>query len=152
MVDILVTRRLLSLWHKHTAKPRKSMQYLTDVAWSVLSIQASPSDCPWQQPTLFLSKSPRLSQPVQMMSLQHWYTSHPLELPCLETFTNHNMCRLPILRTGNSKHPGESLTVSCGSLEQAWRIPVHHVRCSWPRLRGRNLAGGRDNGRSESNP
>ncbi len=54
-----------------------------------------PRDCLWQQPTLFHSKSPWLPQPVQMMSLQQWCTSHPVELPCLGTFTNHSARRHP---------------------------------------------------------
>lgn len=126
--------RLLSVTLAQTLGKAKKKKWIASY-WCCLicMIHSTLScDCPWQQPTHFQSKSPWLSKPVQMMSLQHWYTSLPLALPCLETFTNHNMCRLPILRPGNSKHPGESFTASCGSLELAWRIPVHHVRCFWP--------------------
>lgn len=114
------------------SKAEELMQLLTDVAWSVLSIQAFSRDCPWQLPTPFHSKKPWLSQSVQMMSLQHWFTSFLLPFPCLETFTNHNMCKLPILRTGNSERPRESFAASCGSLERDLRIPVYHIRCFWP--------------------
>lgn len=150
--DTFVTRRLLSLWNNHLARPKKWMQYLTDVAWSVLSIQASLNDCPWQQPTLFHSKSPRLSQPVQMMSLRHWYTSLALASPRLETFTNHNTCGLPIRRAGNSKHPGESLTAVLWEPWASLENTCASCQMLLARLSGRNLAGGRDNGWSESNP
>lgn len=116
-----VARCLLLPWHKHLSRQRKWMERLPDASRPVLSTKALPCDCSWQPAATFPpSEWPWLSQPRadDVITPLILYTSLPLASPCLETFTNHNTCKLQSFALATQSTPRNHLQHLAGALRE----------------------------------